>query len=62
MNCAICGEQSQTHKCPRAALREVSAAADAACPRVIIILSPDFKLPVGFHMGAANRSSQAYRR
>ena len=36
--------------------QRVSDLADAACPRFILILHPNFVLPEGFHMGACNRN------
>lgn len=34
-------------------VKRLSDLADAACPRFILILHPNFKLPEGFHLGAA---------
>ncbi len=36
-----------------AEVQRVSDLADAACPRFILIVHPNFKLPEGFHLGAA---------
>jgi hypothetical protein len=34
-------------------VKRISDLADAACPRFILILHPNFKLAEGFHLGAA---------
>jgi hypothetical protein len=34
-------------------MKRISDLADAGCTRLILILHPNFKLPKGFHMGAA---------
>ncbi len=36
-------------------IQRVSDLADAACPRFILIVHPNFKLPEGFHLGVAAR-------
>lgn len=50
------GGRSSDDPFPRLTAEDVqrlSDLADAACPRFILILHPNFKLPEGFHLGAA---------
>jgi len=56
--CAACGEPlpavpAVAHRCTPEAMTRVSDLADAGCTRLILILHPNFKLPEGFHLGAA---------
>jgi hypothetical protein len=37
-------------------IQRISDAVDAACPRFILIVHPNFKLPEGFHMKPLDRS------
>lgn len=57
MNCGACGKllppHPGSHRCDPEAMKRASDLADAACPRFILILHPNFKLPDGFHLGAA---------